>query len=96
MVDRDKYNPEGVLNCIDGAYRGHLIYDFFEAYEDLTEIEREVLSSYFCFEGDTPKTLEQIGSEHGYTRERIRQIKEKALRKLEVGLGKKLEKRLED
>ena len=36
---------------------------------------------YFGIDG-SPMTLEQIGQEYGLTKERIRQIKEKSLRKL--------------
>lgn len=47
----------------------------------LTERERSIVNMYFGIDGQ-PMTLEQIGSEFGLTKERIRQIKEKSLRKL--------------
>ena len=47
----------------------------------LSQREREIISMYFGMDG-SPMTLEQIGDEYGLTKERIRQIKEKALRKL--------------
>jgi len=43
--------------------------------------EREIIELYFGLNG-TPLTLEEIGDEYGLTKERIRQIKEKSLRKL--------------
>ena len=48
----------------------------------LHERERSVLSSFFGLDGSMPKSLDEIGSDHDITRERVRQIKEKALRKL--------------
>ncbi|MBT5954972.1 sigma-70 family RNA polymerase sigma factor [bacterium] len=50
--------------------------------EDLTEREIKILRLRFGFEGDTPKTLEEIGKIFLVTRERIRQIETKALEKL--------------
>ena len=44
--------------------------------------EERILRLYFGIDCDAPLTLEQIGAEMGLTRERIRQIKEKALQKL--------------
>lgn len=44
--------------------------------------EAEILRLYFGLEDDHPLTLEEIGGRFGITRERVRQIKEKALRKL--------------
>jgi len=46
----------------------------------LNERERKIIQMYFGMDGN-PMTLEQIGDEYGLTKERIRQIKEKALRK---------------
>ncbi len=48
----------------------------------LTEREAEVIKLYFGIEGDHSATLEEIGERFNLTRERVRQIKEKALRNL--------------
>lgn len=48
----------------------------------LTPRERSVIVSYFGLENKEEKTLEEIGEEFGLTKERIRQIKECALKKL--------------
>ena len=50
--------------------------------EDLTEREKEVLRLRFGLEDGHPYTLEEVGRRFGVTRERIRQIEAKALRKL--------------
>lgn len=44
--------------------------------------EATVLRLYFGFDGNEPLTLEEIGSRLGVTRERVRQIKERALFRL--------------
>ena len=44
--------------------------------------EMEVLSAYFGVDGNTPLTLEEIGDMFGLTRERVRQVKERAIRRL--------------
>jgi len=48
----------------------------------LTEGEARVLRMYYGLDGHEPMTLEEIGAYVGRTRERVRQIKEKALAKL--------------
>ena len=48
----------------------------------LGERERRVLVMRFGLEDDTPRTLEDVGQEFNVTRERVRQIEAKALRKL--------------
>ena len=48
----------------------------------LTEREEQVLRLRFGLGGGSPKTLEEVGQIFGVTRERIRQIEAKALRKL--------------
>jgi RNA polymerase primary sigma factor len=50
--------------------------------ETLTPRERRVVELRFGLEGDKLYTLSEIGAELGVTRERIRQIETKALRKL--------------
>jgi RNA polymerase primary sigma factor len=48
----------------------------------LGDREAEILRCYFGLKGYQPHTLEEIGDEFGLTRERVRQIKEKAIKKL--------------
>jgi RNA polymerase primary sigma factor len=50
--------------------------------KNLTERERKVLVLRFGLEDGHQRTLEEVGQEFGVTRERIRQIEAKALRKL--------------
>ena len=53
-----------------------------EVLADLTEREQRVLRLRFGLDDGRARTLEEVGQEFGVTRERIRQIEAKALRKL--------------
>ncbi len=48
----------------------------------LTQRESDVIALYFGLNGEHPMTLEEIGEKFDLTRERVRQIKEKAIRRL--------------
>jgi RNA polymerase primary sigma factor len=50
--------------------------------QTLGEREHLILSAYFGLDGGAPMTLEQIGNELGVTRERVRQLRNRALNKL--------------
>ena len=52
------------------------------ALSTLTQRESEVIAYYFGLNGENPMTLEEIGEKFNLTRERVRQIKEKATRRL--------------
>ncbi len=54
------------------------------ALSTLTSREAEVISCYFGLDGNMPMTLEELGIKFGLTRERVRQIKEKATRRLKT------------
>ncbi|OQX95724.1 RNA polymerase subunit sigma [candidate division KSB1 bacterium 4572_119] len=53
-----------------------------QALSTLSNREAEVVKLYFGLNSETPLTLEEIGEYFDLTRERVRQIKEKALRRL--------------
>jgi len=55
----------------------------------LSDRERDIVKKFFGI-GVTEMTLEEIGDEFGLTRERVRQIKEKAIRKLKPNSKSKL------
>ena len=59
------------------------------ALSTLTDREREIIKSFFGI-GCQEMTLEEIGERFGLTRERVRQIKEKAIRKLKKPSASKL------
>ena len=52
------------------------------ALDTLKDRERDVIRMYFGIEHEYALTLNEIGEEFGLTRERVRQIKEKAIRRL--------------
>jgi RNA polymerase primary sigma factor len=52
------------------------------AISTLTQRESDVVKLYFGLNGGHPMTLEEIGEKFDLTRERVRQIKEKAIRRL--------------
>ena len=56
--------------------------ELLKAMEILTEREQMILKLRFGFDDGRPRTLEEVGKVYNVTRERIRQIEEKALRKL--------------
>lgn len=66
----------------DEVMNNSLIEDIDKALGCLTEREREVVEQRFGLKTGFGKTLEEVGSEFNVTRERIRQIEAKALRKI--------------
>jgi len=66
----------------DEAYEHALRNTIEEALSTLKEREAKILRLYFGLDDQEPMTLEEIGSILGITRERVRQIKEKALVRL--------------
>jgi RNA polymerase primary sigma factor len=71
-----------VLAPADAASRQMLKEQMEDVLETLSERERRVLEMRFGLEDGRSRTLEEVGKEFGVTRERIRQIEAKALRKL--------------
>ncbi len=76
LADAASLDPDDAL--VDESVRA----DVQRALSLLTPREAEITRLYFGIGRETPMTLEEIGGEYELTRERVRQIKEKALRKL--------------
>jgi RNA polymerase primary sigma factor len=72
----DAEMPDEVFNSKDV-----LKQKLFQILDILDEREKVIIGDYFGLTG-TPRTLEDIGGDFDLTKERVRQIKEKALRKL--------------
>ena len=66
----------------DQTFERALSESIDEVLETLKEREAKILRLYFGLDGKEPMTLEEIGGMMGITRERVRQIKEKALARL--------------
>jgi RNA polymerase primary sigma factor len=78
----DFIEDESLPGPADEASRNLLKQQMGEILKGLTERERKVLEMRFGLNDGTARTLEEVGQEFGVTRERIRQIEAKALRKL--------------
>ena len=76
LPDDRQESPENQV--MRGCLRGQID----SALNGLVERESEILRLYFGLDGEEPMTLDQIGARFGLTRERVRQIKEKALHRL--------------
>ena len=78
----DFIEDDTALSPADSATFSMLREELANALESLTERERQVVKLRFGLEDGRARTLEEVGKEFNVTRERIRQIEAKALRKL--------------
>ncbi|MCR9251377.1 MAG: sigma-70 family RNA polymerase sigma factor [bacterium] len=78
----DVLENDGTKTPDDSLLSDSLRREVQRALSTLTQRESDVISLYFGLNGESTLTLEEIGDKFSLTRERVRQIKEKAIRRL--------------
>lgn len=76
LADNSEVDPDSVL------ISESLCREIKRALSTLTQREADIVAYYFGLSGNQSMTLEEIGERFDLTRERVRQIKEKAIRRL--------------
>jgi len=77
ISDRPELSPDNVLGDIESLKHLYVLV------ERLSPREQQVLRMRFGLDGNPVMTLEDVGAAVGCTRERVRQIQNKAIKKLQ-------------
>ncbi len=78
----EDYNIKRTDNHLE--YQESLRIELERGFKALTPKQRDVLCSYYGLNVESPCSLEDIGVKYSLTRERVRQIRDKALQKLQM------------
>jgi len=94
--DEDGFNlydillNEDALNPDKGLIYDSLCYEIERTLSTLDEREADVIRYYFGLSGHRQHTMEEIGDEFCLSRERVRQIKDKTIKKMRIAYRSKL------
>lgn len=86
IIKDDTFRQPDNIKSKDNTLKSHLK----KVMETLSDRERDIVNCYFGIYGE-PMTLEMIGDEFNLTKERIRQIKQSAIRKIRNNVGDLIE-----
>ena len=86
----DTIIPDGAASADDSVTRKLDNAEIHRSMSILTDKEREIINLYFGIDASHSYTLEEIAYRLDLTRERVRQIKDKALKKLKQNPSKSL------
>jgi RNA polymerase primary sigma factor len=78
----------GSSDTDDDVMKDSLRNEIRRILKSLSIREAEILAAYFGLEGDNGPSIEEIGDKYDLTKERIRQIKERAIKRLQKGRHK--------
>ncbi len=81
----DRFAAEGVGDTEEEVMGRFLVEEVQRALRSLAPRDAKVLSLYFGLDGGRDHTLEEIGLMLGVTRERVRQLRDRALKRLKEG-----------
>src|SRR5690606_14206856 len=81
----DRFAAEGVGDTEEEVMSRFLSEEVQRALGSLPPRDAKVLSLYFGLDGGREHTLEEIGTMLGVTRERVRQLRDRALKRLKEG-----------
>ncbi|MRT91902.1 RNA polymerase sigma factor RpoD/SigA [Ancylomarina sp. 16SWW S1-10-2] len=84
LLSSDEINPDQRL------LRDSLVVEIERSLSTLSNREATIIRMYFGLKGNPPCSLEEIGTEFDLTRERVRQIKEKAIKKMKSTFRSKI------
>jgi RNA polymerase primary sigma factor len=82
----NRQDPEPDAEIMDESFKEEVI----EILKTLNAREEKIVKLYYGLAGEKPHTLEEIGAQFKLTRERVRQIKEKSLRRLRFSSRSKI------
>ncbi len=87
FVNKDYKHPD------EGLLLESVSIDVLSSLSVLSLREKEILKDYFGLDGRSELNLEEIAEKFGLTRERVRQVKERALRRLRKSYNRNVYKR---
>lgn len=78
----DFVKDEQMLNPEETCIKNEMKQDIYKAMKHLTKKEKDIVIKYYGLETGQPRTLQSLSDEMHITRERVRQIKDKAEKKI--------------